>query len=60
MNGVQAAEATTYIQPALAIPYHWGSGVGSINDARTFAGQAACPVIIMTQGETINSNDWLE
>ncbi len=60
MNGREAAQATTYIQPDLAIPYHWGSGIGNINDAQTFAEQAACPVIIMTQGQTISSDNWLE
>ncbi len=54
MNATEAAAATTYIQPGLAIPYHWGEFIGTINDAQTFAQQAACPVIIMSRGEIIS------
>lgn len=60
MNATEAAEATEYIQPQLAIPYHWGSNIGSLSDAQRFAQLAACPVKIMTAGEIISSNDWLE
>jgi len=60
MNATEAAEATQYIQPQLAIPYHWGVFVGNLNDAQAFAEQAACPAKIMSPGEIISSDDWLE
>ena len=46
MGPAVAAEATIYMQPKLAIPYHWGTA-----DAQTFAKLAACPVKIMKVGE---------
>jgi len=58
MNAVEAAEATQYIKPDLAIPYHWGQNVGTIADAQTFAQLARCAVKIMTVGETISSDNW--
>jgi len=58
MNAVEAAEATQFIQPELAIPYHWGQSVGTLRDAETFAELAACAVKILTVGETISSDDW--
>jgi len=58
MNAVEAAEATQYIQPELAIPYHWGRNVGTLSDAQTFAQEAACAVKILEVGETISSEDW--
>jgi L-ascorbate metabolism protein UlaG (beta-lactamase superfamily) len=60
MNAVEAAEATQYIQPELAIPYHWGQNVGSLSDAQTFAERASCAVKILTVGETISSDNWPE
>jgi L-ascorbate metabolism protein UlaG (beta-lactamase superfamily) len=60
MNAVEAAEATQYIKPALAIPYHWGQSVGTIKDAETFAELARCAVKIMAIGETISSDNWPE
>ena len=60
MNAVEAAEATQYIKPELAIPYHWGQNVGNLSDAETFAQKAACAVKIMTVGETISSDNWPE
>jgi hypothetical protein len=60
MNAIEAAEATHYINPELAIPYHWGSNIGRLSDAETFAEQAECPVKIMSPGEIINSDDLLE
>jgi L-ascorbate metabolism protein UlaG (beta-lactamase superfamily) len=53
MNATEAATATTHIQPRLAIPMHWGTIVGSLADAQTFAQKAACPVQIMSVGQTI-------
>ena len=58
MNAVEAAEATEYIKPELAIPYHWGQNVGTLSDAETFAQKAACAVKILTVGETISSDNW--
>jgi len=59
MSAQQAAEATKYINPTLAIPYHWGDIVGTIRNAETFAELAACNVKIMSVGEIISSEDWL-
>jgi len=60
MNAVEAAEATQYIQPKLAIPYHWGRNVGTLSDAERFAELADCAVKILTVGETISSKYWPE
>jgi L-ascorbate metabolism protein UlaG (beta-lactamase superfamily) len=48
MGPAVAAEATIYMQPKLAVPYHWNTA-----DPQTFAKLAACPVKIMTAGEEI-------
>ncbi len=58
MNAVEAAEATQYIKPDLAIPYHWGQNVGTLADAQRFAQLARCAVKIMAAGETISSDEW--
>jgi L-ascorbate metabolism protein UlaG (beta-lactamase superfamily) len=58
MTAVQAAEATKYFMPRLAIPYHWGRSVGTLADAQLFARIAACNAKVMTKGETISSDDW--
>jgi len=58
MNAVEAAQATQYIKPDLAIPYHWGRVVGTLADAQTFAQLAKCAVKIMAVGETISSDNW--
>ncbi|HCO97061.1 MAG TPA: hypothetical protein DIU00_24495 [Phycisphaerales bacterium] len=58
MNATEAAEATGYIKPDLAIPYHWGRIVGTLSDAQTFAELARCPAKVMAVGETISSDDW--
>jgi L-ascorbate metabolism protein UlaG (beta-lactamase superfamily) len=60
MNAVEAAEATQYIRPDLAIPYHWGQSVGTLADAQTFAQLARCAVKILAVGETVNSDEWPE
>jgi L-ascorbate metabolism protein UlaG (beta-lactamase superfamily) len=58
MTPAQAAEATKYINPVVAIPYHWGDLFGSVADAQTFAHAAACNVKIMAKGEILSSTDW--
>jgi len=58
MDATQAAEATRYVQPTLAIPYHWGTSVGTLADAQRFAQLAACNVKVMAAGQTISSEDW--
>lgn len=58
MDAVEAAEATKYIQPTLAVPYHWGAIMGTLADAQQFATLAACNVKVMTAGQTISSDDW--
>jgi len=54
MNATEAAEATKYIKPKTAIPYHWGEIVGSRADAEKFADAAECQVQILSVGETIS------
>ena len=54
MNAEEAAEATKYIKPALAIPYHWGDIIGSQEDAEKFAALAGCEVKILEAGESIS------
>ena len=54
MNAEEAAEATKYIKPALAIPYHWGDIIGSQEDAEKFAALAECEVKILKAGESIS------
>ncbi|MBN2591968.1 MAG: MBL fold metallo-hydrolase [Sedimentisphaerales bacterium] len=60
MNATEAAEATGYIKPDLAIPYHWGQSVGTIADAQRFAELAQCPAMVLTVGESISSDHWPE
>ena len=52
MNPTEAATATAWIQPKLAIPMHWNNTTKDTL-AKTFAPNAACPVKIMTVGEII-------
>ena len=52
MNAEEAAEATKYIKPALAIPYHWGVIIGGQEDAEKFAALAECEVKILKAGES--------
>jgi L-ascorbate metabolism protein UlaG (beta-lactamase superfamily) len=40
MTAVEAAEAARRIEPAVAVPMHWGTVIGSEADARTFASEA--------------------
>ncbi len=58
MTAAEAAQATQYIRPDLAIPYHWGRSVGTLADAQTFAQLARCAVKILAAGETIGSDNW--
>jgi L-ascorbate metabolism protein UlaG (beta-lactamase superfamily) len=58
MDAAEAAEATQYIQPQLAVPYHWGEIVGTLRDVQQFARLAACSVKIMADGEILSSQDW--
>jgi len=60
MNAVEAAEATAYIKPGLAIPYHWGQNVGTLSDAQRFADLARSAAQVMTVNETISSDNWPE
>jgi L-ascorbate metabolism protein UlaG (beta-lactamase superfamily) len=36
MNAREAAEVVLGMKPKVAIPYHWGSAVGSLDDAELF------------------------
>jgi L-ascorbate metabolism protein UlaG (beta-lactamase superfamily) len=60
MNAAEAADATRYFMPHLAIPYHWGrtGNPGTLADAQLFVRNAACNAKVMTKGETISSEDW--
>jgi len=53
LDASEAAEAAGRIQPALAVPYHWGDIVGDRGDAETFAELCPCEVRIMGPGQTI-------
>ena len=54
MDAAEAAEATKYIKPKRAIPYHWGDIVGGRADAEAFAEAAECKVQVLSAGETIS------
>jgi len=58
MNATEAAQAATIINPTLAIPYHWGTSVGTLADAQLFVRLAGCNAKVMTVGETLSSQDW--
>jgi L-ascorbate metabolism protein UlaG (beta-lactamase superfamily)/uncharacterized protein (DUF362 family) len=60
MNATEAAEATGYILPVLAIPYHWGDVVGTMADAERFVALAACNAKVMTTSETLCSDEWAQ
>lgn len=47
MNAEEGAKAAEAIQPQLAIPMHWGSIVGSQNDAEKFRNSCKCKVEIL-------------
>jgi L-ascorbate metabolism protein UlaG (beta-lactamase superfamily) len=47
MTPEEAAEAARMIKPKLAIPMHYGTIVGSVNDAERFKQLATCPVEIL-------------
>ncbi len=54
MDATEAAEATKFIKPKRAIPYHWGDIVGGRADAEAFAEAAECKVQVLSAGETIS------
>ena len=58
MDAAEAALATRFVQPTLAVPYHWGTVTGTVADAERFASLAACNVKVMSAGQTISSEDW--
>jgi L-ascorbate metabolism protein UlaG (beta-lactamase superfamily) len=47
MTAHEAAEAARRIQPAVAVPMHWGEHIGSREDAQAFADSAPVEVRIM-------------
>ncbi len=47
MTAEEAVEAARMIKPALAIPMHYGTGIGSETDAQRFKSKAPCPVEIL-------------
>ncbi len=52
MDLVEAAEAASIIKPKLAIPMHYGTIVGSINDAMNFCKKTTSPCKVFQKGET--------
>jgi L-ascorbate metabolism protein UlaG (beta-lactamase superfamily) len=48
MTPEEAAKAADAIGPKIAVPIHWGSVVGSADDAKAFERLCKCPVKIMT------------
>jgi L-ascorbate metabolism protein UlaG (beta-lactamase superfamily) len=56
MTAVEAVEAARRIQPKLAIPMHWGTIVGSQEDAEQFARAAPVEVLVPEEvGEAIGT-----
>jgi L-ascorbate metabolism protein UlaG (beta-lactamase superfamily) len=51
MTAQEAAEAARRIQPRVAVPMHWGSHIGTVHDARTFAAEAPVQVQIMEKAQ---------
>lgn len=49
MTSAEAAEAARLIKPKVAVPIHFNSIVGSMNDALTFEKLCDCPVTILPQ-----------
>ena len=47
MDAREAAEATKKINPSIAIPMHYGSIVGELNDAKEFSRLCECEVRIL-------------
>jgi L-ascorbate metabolism protein UlaG (beta-lactamase superfamily) len=51
MSPLEAAEAARRIDPAVAVPMHWGTVIGSEADAEAFAQAAPVEVVILDKGE---------
>jgi L-ascorbate metabolism protein UlaG (beta-lactamase superfamily) len=49
MNAKAASEAANLIKPKIAIPMHWGGGLGSIKDAQEFKKLCSCEVRILEE-----------
>lgn len=47
MNAQEAARAVNTIQPKVAVPMHWGSIIGSMEDVRAFEAAARVPVKVL-------------
>lgn len=47
MSPLEAAEAARRIDPAVAVPMHWGTVIGSEADAKAFADAAPVAVEIL-------------
>jgi len=47
MTAAEAAEASNAIKPKVAVPIHWGSIVGSREDAETFRKLCKCEVQLL-------------
>jgi L-ascorbate metabolism protein UlaG (beta-lactamase superfamily) len=53
MTATEAATATQKIKPKLAIPMHYGTIVGSEDDANTFKKLATCQVQIIAKEDSV-------
>ena len=51
MTSGEAAEAARRIQPQVAIPMHWGSQIGTREDAEAFERQSPVEVRILERAE---------
>ena len=51
MTPAEAADAVRLIKPKIAVPIHYNSIVGSMDDAKTFEKLCDCPVTILPKGE---------
>ncbi|MCF7975040.1 MAG: MBL fold metallo-hydrolase [Phycisphaerae bacterium] len=57
MTATEAATATHTFKPALSIPSHWGSNVGTLADVQRFVDQAYGRVVILAAGQKLNFKD---
>jgi L-ascorbate metabolism protein UlaG (beta-lactamase superfamily) len=56
MTAAEAAEAARRIEPKIAVPMHWGTVIGSREDAEEFASKAPVEVVILeteSEGEAV-------
>ncbi|NQT58577.1 MAG: MBL fold metallo-hydrolase [Bacteroidetes bacterium] len=57
MNSEEAAIAANSIKPSTVIPYHWGTIVGTKEDAESFAENCKCKTVLLDPGEVIEISE---